>query len=145
MPTRRRPLHVLQLVYGQLAPAAAVADPPLTGLPYLASFATELERQQTNPFLSPDIPVATAADLGALSDYERAARLDLAAAYRLAVEDGLNEGVCNHMTVRTLHQSPPLYRCPAKGSALRRWRCRGTTPFSLSRSRSTGVSAPPPA
>eukprot|EP01052_Picozoa_sp_SAG31_P012092 SAG31_NODE_698_length_12746_cov_3.495136_5_plen_94_part_00 len=34
-----------------------------------------------------------------MSEYERAARLDLAAAYRLCHDDGLNEGVCNHLTV----------------------------------------------
>ncbi len=34
-----------------------------------------------------------------MSDAEREARIDLAAAYRLACHHGLNEGVCNHFTL----------------------------------------------
>jgi ribulose-5-phosphate 4-epimerase/fuculose-1-phosphate aldolase len=34
-----------------------------------------------------------------MTDAERQARIDLAAAYRLAVHHGLNEGVCNHFTL----------------------------------------------
>ena len=34
-----------------------------------------------------------------MDDSEKAARIDLAAAYRLACVHGLNEGVCNHLTL----------------------------------------------
>ena len=51
---------------------------------------------QTNPFLHATLPTKWS---GEMSAFEAAARRDLAAAYRLCVEDGLNEGVCNHLTV----------------------------------------------
>lgn len=50
---------------------------------------------RTNPFLHATLPTWS----GEMSAFEAAARRDLAAAYRLCVEDGLNEGVCNHLTV----------------------------------------------
>jgi ribulose-5-phosphate 4-epimerase/fuculose-1-phosphate aldolase len=50
---------------------------------------------RSNPFLHPTVPMWS----GEMSEFEAAARRDLAAAYRLCVEDGLNEGVCNHLTV----------------------------------------------
>ena len=48
---------------------------------------------RSNPFLHGTLP-AWSGDMGS---FERAARSDLAAAYRLCVDDGLNEGVCNHL------------------------------------------------
>ena len=48
---------------------------------------------RSNPFLHGTLP-AWSGDMGR---FERAARSDLAAAYRLCVDDGLNEGVCNHL------------------------------------------------
>ncbi len=36
---------------------------------------------------------------GLMNDPLRQARIDLAAAYRMAVIDGLNEGICNHFTL----------------------------------------------
>ena len=50
---------------------------------------------QSNPFLHASLPKWS----GEMSTFEAAARRDLAAAYRLCVQDGLNEGVCNHLTV----------------------------------------------
>ena len=40
-----------------------------------------------------------------MSDAEREARIDLAAAYRLACHHGLNEGVCNHFTLMVPERS----------------------------------------
>ena len=48
---------------------------------------------RSNPFLHGTLPAWS----GEMGTFERAARSDLAAAYRLCVDDGLNEGVCNHL------------------------------------------------
>ena len=53
------------------------------------------EPMQSNPFLHESLPTWS----GEMTAFEAAARRDLAAAYRLCVQDGLNEGVCNHLTV----------------------------------------------
>jgi ribulose-5-phosphate 4-epimerase/fuculose-1-phosphate aldolase len=53
----------------------------------------------------------TAADI-ALADARHQARVDLAAAHRLAVRDGFNEGIFNHFTLRVPGTSDRYYQIP---------------------------------
>ena len=79
---------------GAAAVAAVVGPEQITDPLSILSGITSLP-MRSNPFLHPTVPEWT----GEMDAFERAARLDLAAAYRLCVEDELNEGVCNHLTV----------------------------------------------
>ena len=56
---------------------------------------------QCNPYLRstlPDRGGLTNTDIAQMTQRERRLRVDLATAYRLCVEDNLNEGICNHLT-----------------------------------------------
>jgi len=55
---------------------------------------------------------AAAADAQGMQQESRQARIDLAAAHRLAVMHGLNEGIFNHLTLRVPGRNDRYYQTP---------------------------------